>query len=89
MPNLNAPGTRVTPIPKGVAARVGEAVRYVISGVTPATWFGPMQPLAPMAPDGTAGRAFDKVMAWALRIAAGVLLLGASGGALFKALFDH
>jgi DNA repair ATPase RecN len=31
----------------------------------------------------------NKVMAWALRIAAGVLLLGASGGALFKALFDH
>jgi DNA repair ATPase RecN len=31
----------------------------------------------------------DKVLAWALRIAAAVLLLGASGGALFKALFDR
>jgi hypothetical protein len=31
----------------------------------------------------------DKVLAWALRIAAAVLLLGASGGALFRALFDH
>jgi hypothetical protein len=31
----------------------------------------------------------DKVMAWALRIAAAVLLLGASGGALFRALFDR
>ena len=31
----------------------------------------------------------DKVLAWALRIAVAVLLLGASGGALFRALFDH
>jgi hypothetical protein len=31
----------------------------------------------------------DKVLAWALRITAAVLLLGASGGALFKAIFDR
>jgi DNA repair ATPase RecN len=31
----------------------------------------------------------DKVTAWALRIAAAALLLGAGGGALFKAVFEH
>lgn len=59
MPDLSTPGARVTAIPPSLAARVGQAVRYVISGVTPTTWFGPMQPLAPMAPEGTGGRAFD------------------------------
>jgi hypothetical protein len=34
-------------------------------------------------------RVKDKVSAWAVRIAAAVLLLGASGGALFKAVFDR
>ncbi|MGD0190184.1 MAG: hypothetical protein ABSD74_05550 [Rhizomicrobium sp.] len=29
----------------------------------------------------------DKVLAWAVRIAGGVLLLGAGGGALFRAVF--
>jgi hypothetical protein len=59
MPNLSAAGTRVTPVPKGFVSRMGEAVRYAISGVAPTTWFGPMQPLPPMAPEGTGGRAFD------------------------------
>lgn len=31
----------------------------------------------------------DRVLAWALRIAAAVLLLGAGGGALFRAAFDR
>jgi hypothetical protein len=59
MPDLSIPGARVTPVPKGFSTRVGEAVRYLISGVAPTTWFGPMQPLQPMAPEGTGGRAFD------------------------------
>ncbi|HTT85607.1 MAG TPA: hypothetical protein VMF67_19185, partial [Rhizomicrobium sp.] len=59
MPNTSEPGARVAPIPPGLIARAGQAVRYVISGVAPATWFGPMQPLKPMAPEGTGGRAFD------------------------------
>jgi hypothetical protein len=59
MPDLSTPGARVTPIAPSLSTRVGQAVRYVISGITPATWFGPMQPLAPFAPDGTGGRAFD------------------------------
>ena len=34
-------------------------------------------------------RVKDKVLAWALRIAGGALLLGAGGGALFRALFER
>lgn len=59
MPDLTVPGARITPVPRSITARVGEAVRYVISGVTPTTWFGPMQPLPSQAPEGTGGRAFD------------------------------
>jgi hypothetical protein len=43
----------------GLVARAGSAARYLISGITPATWMGPGQPLAPAAPEGTPGRAFD------------------------------
>ena len=45
----------------GFAQRMTQAARYVISGVRPDTWFGPMQPLAPMAPqqDGVKGRRWD------------------------------
>lgn len=61
MPEL-VPGARVTPL-AGLAQRVTQAARYVISGVTPQSWFGPMQPLAPMAPQdeaaGVRGRRFD------------------------------
>jgi len=59
MPDLSTPGARVTAIPPSLAARIGQAVRYAINGVTPATWFGPQQPLRPMAPEGSGGRAFD------------------------------
>ncbi|HEY2446797.1 MAG TPA: phage portal protein [Rhizomicrobium sp.] len=76
MPDLSIPGARVSPLPPTVAglptrpslaARVGQAVRYVVSGVTPATWFGPMQPLRPFAPEGTGGRAFDYPVGYNLR----------------------
>jgi hypothetical protein len=50
-----------------LVTRVGQAVRYAISGVTPATWFGPMQPLKPFAPEGTGGRAFDYPVGYNLR----------------------
>lgn len=59
MPNTSEPGARVRAIPPSLVTRAAQAVRYVISGVAPATWFGPMQPLKPMAPEGTGGRAFD------------------------------
>ena len=36
-----------------------EAARYAISGVTPATWMSPGQPLTPSAPPGTQPRLLD------------------------------
>ena len=47
------------PLPPSVFARLAEATRYVIAGVSPDTWFGPQQPLAPMAPPEVKGRQFD------------------------------
>ena len=47
------------PLPASVFARLGEAARYVITGVSPDTWFGPLQPLAPMAPPEVKGRQWD------------------------------
>ena len=38
------------PLPPSVFARLADATRYLITGVSPDTWFGPLQPLAPMAP---------------------------------------
>ena len=38
--------------------RVADAVRYAISGVTPATWMSPDQPVEPTAPEAR-GRRFD------------------------------
>lgn len=52
-------GGKVTPISAGVIARLTQAARYVVSGVTPETWFGPNQPIAPVAPPEVAGRAWD------------------------------
>jgi PAS domain-containing protein len=43
----------------GVLARAAQAARYVISGVSPSTWFGPLQPLTPLAPTSVEGRRFD------------------------------
>ena len=42
-----------------VFARLAEATRYAITGVSPDTWFGPQQPLGPMAPPEVKGRQFD------------------------------
>jgi hypothetical protein len=48
-----------TPLPPRMFARLATAARYAISGVAPQTWFGPQQPLAPMAPPEVKGRQFD------------------------------
>jgi HK97 family phage portal protein len=48
-----------TPIPPGIIRRATAAARYVLSGVSPQEWFGPLQPLPPMAPPDVAGRRFD------------------------------
>ena len=47
------------PLPASVFARLADAARYVITGVSPDTWFGPLQPLAPMAPPEVKGRQWD------------------------------
>ena len=59
MPDLSVDGARVRAVPSSVVQRVVDGVRYAITGVAPANWFGPMQPLAPMAPADVAGRRFD------------------------------
>lgn len=52
-------GGKITPISPGIISRLTQAWKYIISGVTPETWFGPMQPLEPMAPAKVAGRRFN------------------------------
>ena len=47
------------PLSAGVFARLAQATRYAITGVTPDSWFGPQQPLAPQAPPDVKGRRFD------------------------------
>lgn len=51
--------TQKKPIEPGIVARVAQGIRYVISGVAPDSWFGPLQPLQPAAQDQAWGRAFD------------------------------
>ena len=46
-------------LPPSVFARLADAARYVITGVSPDTWFGPLQPLQPMAPPEVKGRRWD------------------------------
>ena len=36
-----------------------QSLRTAISAIRPSTWFSPLQPLVPMAPQGTAGRQWD------------------------------
>ena len=48
-----------TPLPPSLFARLALAARYAITGVSPDTWFGPQQPLAPQAPPDVKGRQFD------------------------------
>ncbi len=47
------------PLSPNVFARLAEAARYVVAGVTPQSWFGPQQPLTPQAPPEVKGRQFD------------------------------
>lgn len=63
-------GTIRKPVNAGLIARaamgmrsVVDGVKYVVTGVSPANWFGPNQPIAPIAPQtqeaGAEGRQFD------------------------------
>jgi len=49
-------GTQIEP---GVIARLAQGLRWAVNGEAPDSWFGPLEPLAPMAPPSTAGRQFD------------------------------
>ncbi len=58
------PGGTMTPIAVPPArmsfgSRIVDTARTLISSVSPTTWFGPMQPLPPVAPPEVKGRAFD------------------------------
>lgn len=44
---------------QSIVYRVLAAARYAITGNAPTDWFGPAQPLAPMAPDEVKGRQYD------------------------------
>src|SRR5579863_9094270 len=49
----------VRPLPPNLFARIATAARFAITGVAPETWFGPLQPIKPMAPPEVKGRQFD------------------------------
>jgi hypothetical protein len=51
--------TKGTNIEKGLVARVAAGMRLAVTGKIPEGWFGPEQPLDPVAPASVAGRAFD------------------------------
>lgn len=57
-----------TPLPPSFVQRAVEGLRYIISGVTPSAWFGPAQPLQPMAPAEVAGRQFDYPVGYNLAV---------------------
>lgn len=44
---------------QGLIARVTTALRYAVTGQSPAGWFGPLDPLPPQAPEDVRGRAWD------------------------------
>lgn len=48
-----------TPIPQSLVQRIVQGVKYIVTGKKGPEWFGPMEPLEPIAPPETAGRAFD------------------------------
>jgi hypothetical protein len=49
----------VRALPQSLIARLATAARFAITGVAPQNWFGPLQPLKPMAPPDVKGRQFD------------------------------
>lgn len=57
-PNVSNRNNIGSPVPQGLIARVGAGVRATIRGVTDA-WFGPLQPLPPMAQQQAEGRQLD------------------------------
>ena len=46
------------PLPKGLISRITSGIRYMITGDGPDDWFGPGQPLQPVAQQ-VKGRTWD------------------------------
>lgn len=55
-------------IEPGIIARVANGVRGFVAGVTNATWFGPSQPVSPIAPAGMPARTLDYPVGYNLTI---------------------
>jgi hypothetical protein len=53
------PQFQIQRVGASLGTRIAEAARYAISGITPQSWFGPGQPLAPMAQDQSKDRQHD------------------------------
>jgi hypothetical protein len=62
-------GGTATSLPPHFVQRAVEGLRYIISGITPETWFGPLQPLPPQAPPDVGGRQLDYPFGYNLAIA--------------------
>jgi len=60
--------TSGTNIDQGLIARVSAGIKYAITGVAPDNFFGPSQPLAPVAQLQSEGRAFDYPVAINTRV---------------------
>lgn len=58
MADRAAGAARVTAIEPGMIARVTNAIRYAMTGKAPDVWFGPLEPMEPVAQE-SAGRQFD------------------------------
>lgn len=59
-------GGTASPIEPGLVARLAAGVRLAFTGKAP-DWFGPAQPIAPVAPPEVAGRQFDFSVGFNLR----------------------
>jgi hypothetical protein len=55
------------PVEPGLIEAVTQGVRYMVSGVTPGTWFGPGQPIQPYAQE-VRGRQFDYPVGYNYRV---------------------
>ena len=52
-------GGKQTDLSPGLIARIAQGARYILNGVAPDAWFGPLQPMQPMAPASVEGRRYD------------------------------
>jgi SPP1 gp7 family putative phage head morphogenesis protein len=59
MPDIKTPGAIYTPFEPGIIARVAMGLRYLFTGQPAARFFGPGEPMQPVAPEEVRGREFD------------------------------